>query len=244
MLNVIIAEDEPISRKGLRSMLLRLRPNYDVSEASTGQKALDLYRQMKSVDLLITDIKMPGIGGLELIERIVKLPNPPLCVILSGYDYFDYAKRALVLGASDYLLKPLDEGLLGEMLGRVESKLTGQKVWESGAEFAKDCKRYIMENIGNPELSLTLLAQRYCFSTGYLSTWFKQNAGENFNKFLTRTRMEYAVKLLMEGKKVYEVAAMTGYSDPKYFDKVFKGYYSCTPEVYRRQKHLETGLVP
>ena len=105
--NLLIADDEELIRKGLIARLEYLQITFqNIYEAATGQEALEILKNYK-VDIVVTDIRMPQMGGLELMQEAGKIQKGISFLILSGYAEFEYAKRALELGAKAYLLKPL-----------------------------------------------------------------------------------------------------------------------------------------
>ena len=113
---VIIAEDEHRIRDNLAKKIPLVHPGFEVvGKAVNGENALDLINAL-SPDLLITDIKMPVMSGLELIEELYfTVPELPV-IILSGYDDFNYAKKALQFGVKDYILKPVSKKELASTL--------------------------------------------------------------------------------------------------------------------------------
>jgi two-component system response regulator YesN len=105
MVKVMIVDDEAIVRIGLKSMIDWENHGFQlVGEANDGQKALDLFRKSKP-DLVITDLKMPVMDGLELIRRLNELNAKCRVVVLSSYDDYALVREAMKLGAVDYLLK-------------------------------------------------------------------------------------------------------------------------------------------
>jgi len=135
--NVIIAEDEDIIRNGLVNSIpwedLGFRV---VGVASNGKEALACYQSTKA-ELIITDIKMPYIDGLELLEKLVELGSTAKVIIISGYDEFNYAQKALKLGAYDYILKPIKLEQFIDMLSRLHKKIGEQKNTEMLINSAK-----------------------------------------------------------------------------------------------------------
>lgn len=104
MLRILIADDHPIVRKGLRQILEETRNIQSIEEASSGQEVLDKVKKGK-FDIVLLDISMPGISGIDTLEEIKKLqPSLPV-LILSMYPEEEYALRALKAGASGYLTK-------------------------------------------------------------------------------------------------------------------------------------------
>ena len=97
-----------------------------VGTAANGVQALELIQKEKT-DILITDIRMPGIGGLELIEKVRAVSPDIKIMIISGYANFEYAQNALKQGVSDYLLKPINKDALNESLAKMVAKIEAEK---------------------------------------------------------------------------------------------------------------------
>lgn len=105
MLKVLIVDDEAIVRIGLKSMIDWEEHGFElIGEANDGRRALELYKEHKP-DIVITDLKMPVLDGLGLIQQIKELPFPCRIIVLSSYDDFALVRQAMKLGAADYLLK-------------------------------------------------------------------------------------------------------------------------------------------
>ncbi len=127
MLKLVIADDEKWVRTAIRSII----PFEDLelvltSEASNGIEALELCR-MHEPHILLTDIMMPGLNGLELINEITRILPDIKIIIISGYNDFEYAKTAMKYGVKDYLLKPVDEKELIQVLDRVRNELNSSE---------------------------------------------------------------------------------------------------------------------
>jgi two-component system response regulator YesN len=124
---VLIADDEPKIRRGLRKSIESLRPDMTVvAEAEDGEAALVLEEKEKP-DILIIDIRMPMLDGLELIERINRVPRDRVIIVLSGHDEFEYARKALHLKVFEYVLKPVSRDVLASVLSRAEAELAGTR---------------------------------------------------------------------------------------------------------------------
>lgn len=124
MIRILIADDEKWIRAIIKDVIYSSSDkDYIISgEASDGQEALDLVLDSQP-DILLTDIRMPELDGLELMKEVIKL-NPHLKIVfISGYDEFEYAQRALKLGAFDYLLKPIEEAYLLEVLNSAKEAI-------------------------------------------------------------------------------------------------------------------------
>ncbi|OXS78708.1 response regulator transcription factor [Domibacillus enclensis] len=154
MINVIIADDEPLILKNLQLIIPWNDLGCDVrGTAKNGQEAYELCRQMDA-DLLLTDISMPEVTGLELLKKLHQLPNKPLSIIISGYDEFEYAREGLKYNAMDYILKPIDYAELQQCIQKAvrhikerstqQYELEKQRLYEAVTTgvFEKDARRF------------------------------------------------------------------------------------------------------
>ncbi len=106
MLRLLIAEDDPDIRRGLKGSINWAESGFELcGEAANGRQAVELTKQL-SPDLILMDILMPEMNGLEALQLINELPDPPAVIVLSGHDQFSYAKQAMQLGTLDFLPKP------------------------------------------------------------------------------------------------------------------------------------------
>lgn len=136
MYTYLIVDDEMIERKGIRMLLSRMNIRENILEASNGEEALEVFEKEK-IDVLLTDINMPFMDGIELLSRIHEEYPGTETVIFSGYDEFSYAKKAISYGVSAYILKPVNpeefEKVVGEItekLAKVSARKNGRtKVW-------------------------------------------------------------------------------------------------------------------
>ena len=138
MWKVLIADDEPKIRRGLRSTIERLRPDMKVvAEAEDGQTALSLMEERKP-DIVLVDIRMPFLNGLELIERINELSRDCVIIVVTGHDEFEYAQRALHLKVFEYVLKPVPQDVLEAVLGRAAAELAGARRQSKYVSWARE----------------------------------------------------------------------------------------------------------
>ena len=257
---VLIVEDEPLMRDYLIGNLTRLHPSFSVADAAhDGVAALALFEQNR-YDLVITDLRMPGMDGLQLIERIRTLGKTLPIIILTGYDEFEYARTALHFGVAEYLLKPLNDDALRETLERMEriirqhrsamqlpEDLTPKNIAnfvatcfsESDREhkmLAERAASYITTHFTEP-ITQTDVAEALGVTPAYLSSVFHEEKGESYTKFLTRLRMMQAALLLKSKPNltIQAVAVQTGYASDKHFIGVFKKYFGTTPNEYRQR---------
>ncbi|SEO48845.1 response regulator transcription factor [Paenibacillus sp. OV219] len=130
MRRAILVDDEVFARKGLVGLIPWEQYGFEIiAEAEDGEEALALIEQHKP-DLVITDIRMPVLDGLELIQTVQeRLGKAVKFIIISGYGDFKYAQQAVRFGVHDYLLKPIDEDELMETLQRIAAMLDSTPSW-------------------------------------------------------------------------------------------------------------------
>ena len=127
LMKILVAEDEPAIRQGIISLLGNLGLAVEITGAAEdGMEALELMAATKP-DVLITDIRMPGMSGIELIGKAKKLYPDTEYVILSGYSEFEYAKQAIKYGVQDYILKPPRKEEVGSALEKIYTRLENTK---------------------------------------------------------------------------------------------------------------------
>ncbi|MDE6847674.1 MAG: response regulator [Lachnospiraceae bacterium] len=123
MKTVLIVEDEKLIRQGIRTMIQRSGvPVEVIMECSNGEMAFEILQSQK-VDVMFTDIRMPKMTGIELVQKIQELPDKPIIIAISGYADFSYAVEMLRLGAREYLLKPLEREKLWDIMKKLEQEL-------------------------------------------------------------------------------------------------------------------------
>lgn len=127
MYSVLIVDDEPTIREGMTTLIEWADYGFEVcGTAANGREALEKAGKLQP-DLMLVDIRMPGMGGLELIERIRESGGKCHFLILSGYSDFDYARKAIGFRVDGYMLKPVDERELCEHLERIRDSIITEK---------------------------------------------------------------------------------------------------------------------
>ena len=122
MYKILIVDDEFIIHKGIAGLLKRSVDYFDVYEASDGSEALELIAQ-ENIDAMLLDINMPKMNGLDVLKTLQEQKKKILTVVLTGYEEFDYAKKALEYGAFKYELKPLTPTKLLELSKELKTHL-------------------------------------------------------------------------------------------------------------------------
>ena len=109
MISIVIADDEKLIRAGIKKIIeTMITIPVAITEAKNGEEALSICQE-ENPDLIITDIRMPKMDGIELMKNLSNLEKKPAIIVLSGFDDFTYAKEAISCGAISYILKPVDK---------------------------------------------------------------------------------------------------------------------------------------
>lgn len=127
-MRIVIVEDEPRIRDGLARLLAKIGPDYRVvGKASDGLEGLRLVSELRP-DLVITDVRMPDLDGLAMLERLRDAAVDAKAIVLSAYSEFSYAREAIRLGVSEYLLKPIKVGDLALALENIERQIASERL--------------------------------------------------------------------------------------------------------------------
>lgn len=252
---ILIVDDEPRTRTGIKNMLEAWSGGrYEVRTADNGREALELLKQ-EQVHLLITDIRMPEISGLNLVGLLEseQLSPKPAVILISGYAEFDYAYQAIQLGIVNYLLKPIrrdklidavekalqaweEKTRISKMQRIIDRKLiqvTGDT--ETVSESVRAAIRYVEEHL-DQGFGLREVADHIHLNPSYFSVLFKEQMQMTFIEYVTRLRIQKAKELLLETKlPITEIASRVGYQTTKYFNKVFREYEGYSPGIYRNE---------
>ncbi|WP_310830680.1 response regulator [Paenibacillus pedocola] len=253
---ILIVDDEPRTRQGIKQTLeVWAGGRYVVETADNGVEARQRL-QHEQVHLLITDVRMPEVSGIDLIRSLKERPRQPVVIVISGYAEFDYVQQAMRLGAFNYLLKPLDKA---ELLQVVEAalkqeeevqrrekleKLVDPKLFQidpdgSGmGEPVREAIAYVEQHL-HEQLTMAEVAARIHLNASYFSVLFKEQAGVPFSEYLSRLRIQRAKEMLLQSRlSIGEIGERVGYKTDKYFIKVFKSLEGISPSRYRNQ-HIE-----
>ena len=240
MQKVFIVDDEMWIIIGLKKLIEKSNlPFQVIGEANNGVSALEEIEEKKP-DVVFTDIRMPGYDGLEMIRRIKEKNLDMKVVFISGYADFEYARTAIRLGAFDYLLKPIEQDKLNEVLqGLLASTGKNQESFSNEQEEVNPTvvKQIIAEMKQNytSNITLTDLSKKYGISISYLSSLIKEELQLSFSEYIASKRVQKAKELLANEKlSIEDIAEQVGYSDYFYFTKVFKKVAGISPSKYRK----------
>ncbi|RHW42857.1 response regulator [Neobacillus notoginsengisoli] len=262
MYKLLIAEDEILERQALKMIIsAKIKEIGLIIEAENGRKAIQLADQ-HTPDIILMDIKMPGIDGIGAVKAIKKHHSDTKIIMLSAFNTFEYARQVMQQGVKEYLVKPARKDELIAAIERVLSEIQKERrekqeqanlreivQWaispeENDGQLMSDDKklrraRAFMEENYAQAISLEDAAEHVGLSPFYLSKLFKEHFSVNFIDYLTQLRVEKAKALMLNPThSLKEICFNVGYKDPNYFSRVFKKSTGLSPSEYRRQVQL------
>ena len=249
MYRVVVIEDEEAIRKGIiMSIDFSALNCILIGEAGNGVEGIKLIQEKKP-DIVITDVTMPLMSGIEMIEQTLEYNYTS--IIISGYDEFSYAKKAIKLGVCDYLMKPIDKEELNNVIQSIvsifdlSSKISGLLKEKNQIEHIQLLETLnkedhlvdkIMEYINlhySEKIFLSDIADVLNYSESLLSKRFRRVTQMTFNEYLNRFRIQKSIEYMKKGTYgLTEISDICGFSDYKYFSTVFKKYTCYTPSQF------------
>lgn len=248
--SILIVEDNSGIRQYLCEELGKL---YNVLEAKNGKDALEIMKEQE-INLILTDVMMPVMDGLQLCKQIKQNLNTchiPV-IILSAKADLEEQLEGLHMGADDYIPKPFSLTLVTTKIRNLfrtryraiqyysnsleiePEKLTLSPLDE---EVLKKAMEIMEQHLDDVEFSTEEFAREMCMSRSSLHLKMKALTGESTNDFIRKIRFNRACKLLKEGRyTVAEISVMVGFSTPSYFATSFKKYFGCLPSEYIKNK--------
>lgn len=259
MYKSIIVDDE----KNIRERLSLFFPwdEYDYEVIGTAQDGLSALALVEehSPDLVFTDIKMPNMDGLQLIEKLNQYFPDTEVVILSAHSDFELAQKAIGYNVKGYLLKPIMKNDFKEIMNKVtkpreeqqddlrdkvpltseENKKLKSKLKVSTPvevnEYITFAKKYIYEHYAD-DISINTISKKLFIHEAYFSKLFNEHVGEGFNSFMNGVRIEKAKSLLKYSDyQLKHIASKVGFSTQSYFNKVFKQLVGMSPSAFRKK---------
>lgn len=233
------------------------KSKYITLTAGNGEEALAILKEQK-VDIVLSDVMMPGIDGIRLCELIKK--NMQTChipvILLSAKGSIEAQTAGIQIGADDYIPKPFSMSLLKGKINNIlkakqrlrhyysntididTAKITSNALDE---EFMSKAIQIVEDNIDNEDFTADDLAEKLCMSRSSLYLKMNSISGEPPANFIRRIRFNKACKLLLEGRySISEISNKVGFSSPSYFSTSFKKYVGCLPSDYvKSQKEKE-----
>jgi two-component system response regulator YesN len=238
-----VVDDEKRTRTGIIRLISQFDSDFTViGEAENGHEGILLIKKL-SPDVVITDIMMPCLNGLEMIANARVCSPDTKFLILSGYAQFELAQQAIKLAVADYLLKPITKEKLHTALLSLRKKDIPKG--DNPAKQENDENQnygnitvFLLREIEDhfaSHLYLDDLARIIGITPEYAGNIFSRETGKSFNVYLRDVRMKKAKELLeVSNDRIYEVAIKAGYSDVKYFCRIFKECTGASAKAYRR----------
>jgi len=251
MYKVLLVDDEPVIVEGLSRGITWEKWNCEVAAvAHDGLEGKKLIEEIRP-DIVFLDICMPEMDGLAMVAALdSQFPDMEIS-ILTGYRDFEYAREAIRLGVTRFLLKPSNMSELEEaievMCRNLKKKgITGEEPETeedsesrmesaSGAFIVKNALAYIEKNYAQ-KLTLCDVAEKTYVSQWHLSKLLNKHTGQGFSDLLNRARIEHAKQLLEDSSlRVGDVAEQVGFADLAHFSRVFKKQEGVSANEYRNR---------
>ncbi|MFD3272061.1 AraC family transcriptional regulator [Paenibacillus dendritiformis] len=159
MYRLLIADDEALEREGLELIITRAMPDrFEMIHAPNGRRAIELAERHRP-DIVMMDVKMPGIQGLEALQEIQAIHSRVKMVLVTAYDHFAYAKQAIALGVKDYIVKPAKKEQIIGILQRLVQELEQERSKRDTELALRDTVSRLMPLVEN-ELAMMLMNDR------------------------------------------------------------------------------------
>ncbi|MET1250168.1 response regulator [Sporolactobacillus sp. STCC-11] len=231
-MNVLMVDDEYLELEQLTQLIYKRYPNWNVFSAEDGTEATSI-ASTHLIHLALLDIHLSGESGLDLADKLQSLSKGIKFVIITAYQDFEYAKRAIKLNAIDYIVKPIIQKELYEVLDSLGKKSRSPSVTpllEKGMKF--------VQNNYAKNIHLQDVAEHIHVSANYLSKKFNDELHASFNDYLAQLRINQAKSLMIEHPEysLQYISDAVGYSSQNYFTNSFKKYEQMTPTQFKREK--------
>lgn len=245
MFRVVIADDEAWVPIDLKNNIDWASLGFCVEAYFTNPLEAQQYILLKNPDVVITDITMPMIDGLSLIENLTINGCSSIFIVLTAHKNFEYAQRSVKLHVADYILKPIDPNAIYDALNRIRPTLEAQE--KSGSHsISKSSFEEILTYIDShlsEQISLQVISDTFYINKNYICNLFQKHLHCTFSSYLTEKRIKLAQQLLVTTNlPLQAVSRETGFNDEFYFSKVFKKNCGVSPGLYRKlnQQHGPT----
>ena len=240
-MRLLMIDDEQTSFEIVKATIDWASMGISLEYAESAHQAMDMIKS-DIPDIILTDIMMPGMDGFELIEWIKANSYNCEVIILTAYGTFEYARKALDYGVTGYLLKPINETELKELINKAVYNLnqnSKQADHINAVNYSLPVRlacEYIEKNF-QENINLNKISNYVSLSKNYFCNIFKKETGITIWDYLIRIRMEEAKRMLLETEqKTYEISERVGYDDPSYFGRLFKKYTGFTPMEFRESR--------
>ncbi|MDD9149020.1 MULTISPECIES: response regulator transcription factor [unclassified Sporolactobacillus] len=231
-MNVLIVDDEYLELEQLLQLIYTRYPHWNLFTAEDSLEALEIANN-HDIRLAMLDIHLSGESGLDLAEKLQAHSKKPGIVIITAYQNFDYAKRAIKLKAIDYIVKPVIRTELYDVLDKFEIRDGTFPLTPMMQRALRFVREHYKDNI-----HLQDVADFVHVSPNYLSKKFNDEVRLSYKDYLVQVRINQA-KLLMTQYPEYTIqyiADAVGFSSQNYFTNSFKKHENRTPTQFRHGK--------
>ena len=251
MPTILIVDDELHIRQGLSNSINWAAYGIEtIYTAESGTEALAILKEHR-VDLVITDVRMSDMTGLEMIKRMKRLYEDLKYIVISGHAEFEFVKEALRLRVTEYLLKPVNISELTHLvqeifdLQQVQTSAQTERgptiVRKSGNQMVTRIIAYIQAHYQSP-ISLTVIGDEMERNPSYISFIFHKETGKKLLDYIDEVRIEHALRLMENSNlMLYEIADMVGFGDYRQFTRVFKKIVGSSPTEHHASAHASQG---
>ncbi len=227
---ILLVDDNDFERTALMNLLNKNFKDVTIHSTDNGYEAQEILKANK-INILITDIKMPLMDGIELVKRVRDMDKQINIIVISGYDEFEYVKQLLPYNVQNYILKPVN---IVELQETLKSFLEDKKENKSINNVIKEVVTIIDQEYSK-NLTLENISERVFLTTQYLGLLFTKEMGVTFNQYLTDIRLERAKELLETTNiRISDISHYVGINNPSYFNKLFKKKFLVTPAQFRQ----------
>lgn len=222
--------------KDLRTDFKLWYEEYDITEADCAQDALAILKKPNELDLVILDVQMPGMSGLDALEKIKAIAPEKSVIIMTGFSTKDVAIHALIAKADNYIEKPFDIKTMRDAIEKeLRSRSGADRPDEMDVAGKVEHVRWFLEGNCFKKITLQDAAQTVYMSPKYLSRIFREKTGMGFSEYKLKVKMAQAKKMLRStGGSIKQISAKLGYANAESFIKQFEKIVKSTPSCYRK----------
>ena len=239
MYQLLIVDDEVTIRTSLANYFPWEQEGFEVAGVCGDGKEAIGFIESNPVDVLLIDIMMPHMNGIEVAQYIYEKKLNIKVIFLSAHGEFSYAQAGMRAGVRHYVLKPTKYEELKQTFMEMREELDREQEraqkdrgsWEE-TDVIERIRNYINENCA--KASLEEISELFHLNLFYISRLFKKKTNMNYTDYLTKVRMEQAKQMLNHSDcLISEICTRVGYSDPRSFSKAFKKYFGVSPREFR-----------
>lgn len=246
--SVLAIDNEPYSLVCLQKFFHQPERGFLCEHTAASALAAIEWIHQERPDVIVSDIRMPQMDGLELLQYLKKEGIPSKVILVSAYADFACVQKALRYDAVDYLLKPVQEEEVRRVLEKVRRLLEPQKdqaIEKISMEDTQVAMKEFLHQNYSRSLQLQDLADFVHLTPNYCGVLFQKLFGVPFTRYLTDLRLEKATELLrMKHIPINRIAFLVGYSDVFYFSRLFKQKYGMSPSEYRGSHTIQQDSMP